>query len=300
MKTILVTGAAGQLGTEIRLLSRHRGGDLRRWIFTDIAPSEGILPLDILDKKACKDLCISEKVECIINCAAYNKVDAAETDIDRCRQLNAEAPGKLARIASKLDIPLIHISSDYVFDGLKRIDPYFENSKCQPLSVYGRSKRDGELAVIRSRARGAIIRTSWLYSPFGENFVKTMLRLGAERETISVVADQRGNPTAAIDLADAILRIITRLNNAPAQIYHYSNEGVCSWYELASLAIHYAGLPCQVLPITSAEYPTAAQRPVCTNLDKGKIKVAFRVEVPFWAASLKRCIERIKAAEKGL
>lgn len=287
---ILVTGALGQLGSELRLLSRGR----KSFVFTDALPAEGIESLDICDYGAVEAFCLAHGVGTIINCAAYTNVDGAESDAARCEAINVEGVRNLVKAARRMDAALIHVSTDYVFDGRRLKGSYREDSRCNPQSVYGVTKRKAELLIRRSGVRGIIIRTAWLYSPFGKNFVKTMLRLGAERPEVRVVADQRGTPTYAKDLAMAILKALPRAGEFRGEIFHYTDEGECSWFDFAAATMAYAGLGCNVVPIETAEYPTPARRPACSILDKSKIRDTFGVETPWWSTSLKDCLRRLK------
>ena len=288
MKKILVTGAFGQLGTELRLLTEGRSD----FIFTDIRSDEVVRRLDICDRQAADRMIDGENVGAIINCAAYTNVNAAETDTALCQMINATGPGVLARAALRHNAVFIHISTEYVFDGRKSTG-YRETDRRHPLSAYGRSKRDGEDAVRNSGCRGVIIRTSWLYSPFGNNFVKTMLRLGAERPEVGVVCDQVGSPTYARDLAEAILSILPRIGERHGEIYHFTNDGVCSWADFAAAIMREAGLPCQVKPITTAEYPSPAVRPAHSTMSKAKIVRDFGIRLQPWEDSLRDCLKRL-------
>ena len=288
MKKILVTGAFGQLGTELRLLTEGRSD----FIFTDIRSDEVVRRLDICDRQAADRMIAGENVGAIINCAAYTNVNAAETDTALCQMINATGPGVLARAALRHNAAFIHISTEYVFDGRKSTG-YRETDRRHPLSAYGRSKRDGEDAVRNSGCRGVIIRTSWLYSPFGNNFVKTMLRLGAERPEVGVVCDQVGSPTYARDLAEAILSILPRIGERHGEIYHFTNDGVCSWADFAAAIMREAGLPCQVKPITTAEYPSPAVRPAHSTMSKAKIVRDFGIRLKPWEDSLRDCLKRL-------
>ena len=288
MKKVLVTGAFGQLGTELRLLTEGRGN----FIFTDIRAEESVRPLDICDTRAVEQLIAEENVGAILNCAAYTNVNAAETDWERCHAINATGPGILARAARRHDAALFHISTEYVFDG-RKASGYREDDRRHPLSAYGRSKRDGEDAVRRSGCRGLIIRTSWLYSPFGNNFVKTMLRLGAERPEVGVVCDQVGSPTYARDLAEALLSVLPDIGERRGEIYHFTNDGVCSWADFAAAIMHEAGRPCQVRPITTAEYPSPAVRPAYSTMSKAKIVRDFGLKLKPWETSLRDCLQRL-------
>ena len=284
MKTILVTGSDGQLGNEIkRLSSEFNNFD---FLFTDINN------LDITDSNALRIFFINQKVDFIVNCAAYTNVDKAETDIENSEKINARAVKNLAKFSKKYKAPLIHISTDYVFEGNSEI-PYKESDKTNPQSVYGNTKLLGE-QFAEEAYRHIIIRTSWLYSSFGHNFVKTILRFGKEKDEISVVLDQIGSPTYAADLANAVLTIIKQSDENNEMfvqgIYHYSNEGTCSWYEFAEEIMKQKNLNCKVNPVSSSEYPTATKRPKYSLLDKIKIKETFGIKVNDWKASLKECL----------
>lgn len=288
MKKILVTGAFGQLGTELQLLTEGR----QDFIFTDIRSDEQVRELDICDKQAVDRLIADEQVCAIINCAAFTNVNAAETETEICHAINATGPGILARAARRHDAALVHISTEYVFDGHKA-SGYRESDRRHPLSAYGRSKRDGEDAVRRSGCRGLVIRTSWLYSPFGNNFVKTMLRLGTERPEVGVVCDQIGSPTYALDLAETILSLLPRIGERRGEIYHFTNDGICSWADFAATIMQEAGLPCRVRPISTAEYPSPAVRPAHSTMSKEKIVRDFGLVLRPWQESLKDCLKRL-------
>lgn len=283
MTNILVTGANGQLGSELQQLATAHS-DLH-FFFTDVPA------LDITDEVGLDHFVTTNHISAMVNCAAYTNVDKAETDLDLAHKINALGPAVMAKVAAKHDIILIHISTDYVFDGTAHI-PYSENDPTCPMGAYGKTKRDGELAVIESGCKGIIIRTSWLYSSFGNNFVKTMLRLGAEREELRVIFDQVGTPTYAADLAKAIVTIIPQLETTPQHgaIYHFSDEGVCSWYDFSTAILKISGTNCRVLPIESKDYPTAAKRPHYSVLNKAKIRADFGIEIPHWKESLIRCL----------
>ncbi len=285
--TILVTGANGQLGNEIKQLT---GKFMKfNFLFTDVED------LDITNKSAVHNFYTKNKFDYIVNCAAYTNVDKAENDFKNAENINANAVKILAEISKQYKIPFIHISTDYVFDGESEI-PYKENDKTNPQSVYGKTKLLGE-NYAKQAFSYYIIRTSWLYSVYGNNFVKTMLRLGKERDKLNVVADQIGSPTYAGDLAFSVLEIIRKISDEPEKypsgIYHFSNEGACSWYEFAKEIMSVAKINCTVNPVSSEEYPTAAKRPKYSLLDKTKIKEIFDTEVPFWKDSLKRCLKQL-------
>ena len=284
MAVILITGAKGQLGSEINKLSRkYLGYD---FIFTDIDT------LDITNREQTSDFIKKNEPDWIINCAAYNLVDKAESEPEKAMLINSEAVKNIAESITGSECKFIHVSTDYVFDGNSNL-PYDENSPANPVSAYGKSKYAGELVALRHN-RSMVIRTSWLYSSFGNNFVRTILAKAKERDVLRVVFDQIGSPTYAGDLAAAIIEIIALvIRNKIAfnpGIYHYSNEGVCSWYDFAEEIVKEAGISCKVLPILSKEYPTAARRPFYSVLDKSKIKETYNIMIPHWRSSFKSCI----------
>lgn len=285
MAVILVTGASGQLGSEIKAASGHYSG--YEFIFTDTDN------LDITDAEVVNDFIVKNQPDWIINCAAYNFVDKAETDSENAFRINASAVKNLAESIRGTETRLIHVSTDYVFDGSSNT-PYNENSEVNPQSVYGKSKLEGEKFALLHNGT-MVIRTSWLYSSVGNNFVKTMLRLGKEKESVNVVFDQAGTPTYAADLAEAILYIVSRvIRNQIAFVagtYHYSNEGVCSWYDFATEIFLEAGLKCKVNPILSKDFSSTVKRPFYSVLDKTKIKEDYGLEIPHWRSSLKKCME---------
>lgn len=280
---ILVTGAKGQLGSEIRELTSSSDHH-----FEFIDQEE----LDLTDLDSIESFLTESNSDFIINCAAYTAVDKAEDEPEIAQKINADAPGKIAQFCRKNNTRLIHISTDYVFDGyFKR--PINEEDHPNPQSVYGKTKLDGEKAVIDNLENAYIIRTAWVYSSFGSNFVKTMLRLGKEKEELNVVSDQIGSPTYARDLADAILTIIKEIqkgNDHPG-VYHYSNEGVCSWYDFATEIIKLADLDCVVKPIPTSAFPTKAKRPTYSVLDKTKITYQFELKIDNWKKSLMYALE---------
>lgn len=277
MANILVTGANGQLGSELRKIGFSA---LDEVFYTDVAE------LDITDYAAVEKFVKDKEIDTIINCAAYTAVDKAEEEPQLAAKINTEAVTNLARAAAKEGCLLIHISTDYVFDGTGT-KPYSEKDKPCPVSVYGKTKLAGEEAILKSRCFHIIIRTAWLYSSFGNNFVKTILRLAAERPEINVVSDQVGSPTYAGDLAAAIVAIMDNEERIEHEgIYHYSNEGVCSWYDFAAEIVRLSGKECRVKPVTTAEYPTKTQRPAYSVLDKSKIKKTFGIEIPAWKDAL--------------
>ena len=291
---ILVTGANGQLGNEMRIVSRQSAD---RYVFTDVAdfPGNDTVHLDITDMEAVREAVSEYDIDIIVNCAAYTNVDKAEADIDACRLLNAKAPENLAVAIREKGGLLIHISTDYVFGGVVYDAPLNEDTPTSPTGVYGLTKLEGEEMIRRSGCRHIIIRTSWLYSEFGRNFVKTMLALTSSKPSLKVVNDQTGTPTYALDLASAIFDIIENRKAEDREgIYHYSNEGVCTWYEFARTIAEYAGNDeCEISPCTSEEYPSPVRRPSYSVLDKTRIKKAFGMSVPHWTDSLKKCLNNI-------
>lgn len=278
---ILITGCNGQLGNEIQLLEKQH--PQHTYFNTDVAE------LDITNPEAIGQFVEGNHIDGIVNCAAYTAVDKAESDTDFCRKLNADAPGYLAEAIERQGGWMIQISTDYVFDGTQHT-PYREDDATCPNSVYGRTKLEGEENVTSRCRRSMVIRTAWLYSTFGNNFVKTMLRLGREKDELGVIFDQIGTPTYARDLAVAIFAAIEK--GVVPGIYHFSNEGVASWYDF-TLAIHrLAGIEsCRVRPIHTTDYPTPATRPHYSVLDKSKIKETFGIEIPHWETSLAECID---------
>lgn len=271
---LLVTGANGQLGTELKTL-------LPDAIYADLPD------LDITDEAAVSAFVREREIDAIINAAAYTAVDKAEDDPDTCYKVNVLGAMNLAKTGAKI----VHVSTDYVFDG-KAFMPYAETDAANPESVYGQTKRDGERAVMDLSSACVIFRTAWLYSPYGNNFVKTMRRLGAERESINVVFDQIGTPTYAGDLARTIVDVLPQIRNGSREIYHYSNEGVASWYDFAREIMRLSGLKCRVEPITTDQYPTKAKRPFYSVLNKAKIKSTFGISIPHWQESLEKCLKK--------
>lgn len=280
---ILITGANGQLGNEMQVLSKDNAH--HTYFFTDVQE------LDICDEQAVHLFVSGNRIDVIVNCAAYTAVDKAEDNPELCDKLNHLAPGYLAAAAETCGAALIQVSTDYVFDGTAHI-PYTEDVAPCPNSVYGTTKLAGEEAVMKNCSRAMIIRTAWLYSIYGNNFVKTMLRLGRERETLGVVFDQIGSPTYAKDLAVAIFAAINQ--GIVPGVYHFSDEGVCSWYDF-TLAIHrLAGITtCKVSPLHTDEFPAKAPRPHYSVLDKTKIKKTFGIEIPHWETSLRECVSQL-------
>lgn len=288
---ILVTGSNGQLGNEMRTLA---SGSANRWLFTDVTVVEGVetIPLDITDKDAVESICSDYSIDCIVNCAAYTNVDKAEDEEKLAYRINAYAVGLLAEAVAARGALLIHISTDYVFKGIN-VRPYIEDQPTDPLGVYGRTKLAGEKALCESGCRFIILRTAWLYSPYGNNFVKTIRRLTSERDSINVVFDQVGSPTYAADLAFAIFDIIENDKSQGCEgIYHFSNEGVCSWYDFAVATARLSGNDrCVISPCHSDEFPSKVRRPAFSVLDKTKYKKTFNRTVPYWYDSLKKCID---------
>ena len=302
---ILVTGANGQLGNEMRLISRQTD---HHYIFTDVVAPEGVETtiLDITDAEAVNRMVAEQHIQCIVNCAAYTNVDKAESDVALCRKLNAEAPKILAEAMKAVNGLLIQISTDYVFGGDPYNTPCREDQKGTPTGVYGETKLEGEHHIQQTGGKYVIIRTAWLYSEYGRNFVKTMLNLTTTKPQLNVVFDQAGTPTYAYDLAVAIKAVLDDYapeSDQPAYdktgIYHFSNEGVCSWYDftkkIAELSGHTA---CDIRPCHSDEFPSPVTRPAYSVLDKTKIKQTFGLTIPYWTDSLKTCMANMGAAEK--
>ena len=311
--SILVTGANGQLGNELRLVAR-RTGCCDRFVFTDVVDAgeesrlmlrklggetvdTSTLRLDITDSEAVRGMVREYGIDVIVNCAAFTNVDAAESNFDLAERLNAQAPEILAGAMREVNGLLVHISTDYVFGGEPCNTPCREDRTGTPTGVYGLTKFHGEQAVQRSGCHYVILRTAWLYSEFGKNFVRTMLRLTAEKPALKVVFDQVGTPTYAGDLADAILVILdTYRHSGPdpesrGGIYHYSNEGVCSWYDFAKTIAEYAGhTSCDIRPCHSDEFPSPVRRPAYSVLDKTLVKQTFGLSIPYWTDSLRRCL----------
>ncbi len=291
---ILVTGANGQLGKSLRDASLYSGD---HFVFTDITESteDETLNLDITNPEALRIVCESERIDLIINCAAYTDVEKAEDDIYMADLINHVAPSYLAETAKALDITLIHISTDYVFSGMNHSYPYIEKDIPAPTNVYGTTKLAGEDAIMKSGCRYIIIRTSWMYSPYGKNFLKTMLATFSKRDEVKVVFDSAGTPTYAGDLAGAIMHIIENKSLLDkVGLYHYSDEGVASWYDFAQAICSLSASSCKVLPIRENEYPTKARRPMYSVLDKSLFKKTFGVEIPHWTESLKTCLAKLE------
>ena len=286
MHRILVTGSNGQLGSEIRELTKNDGTNV--YFYTDVSE------LDITDKSAVNKFIENHQIDIVVNCAAYTQVDKAEEEEKTAFLINATAPGNLAEACKKYDATLFHISTDYVFDGSNNV-PYIETESTSPLGVYGRSKLEGEEFIQQSGCNYLIIRTSWLYSSFGNNFVKTIARLSSEKDELKVVFDQIGTPTYARDLATVIFAIIQNDQFKDRKgVYHYSNEGVCSWYDFAKAINEYFGNDCHIRPCHSDEFPAKVTRPHYSVLDKTNIKNDFGIEIGYWRDSLCKCVELLK------
>jgi len=288
MIKVLVTGANGQLGSEIRVLVNSFPE--MEFAFTDVAE------LDITNPEKVADFLASFQPDYLVNCAAYTNVDKAEIDQETATLLNATAVGILAEQSDKTGCKMIHISTDYVFDG-KGPRPYKEDDPVAPQSAYGKTKLEGELLCLKNNPESVVIRTSWLYSAFGNNFVKTMLRLGNDRPELGVIVDQIGTPTNAADLARAILTIISSVEigdkTFQTGIYHYSNEGVASWYDFTKAIFDISGINCRVKPIASEEYPSPVQRPPYSVMNKSKIKLIFGLQIPHWRDSLNAYFQKL-------
>ena len=288
---ILVTGANGQLGNEVQLVSKQSKND--KYFFTDVC--EGYEKLDITDIDKIRSYVNEHDIKCIINCAAWTNVDKAETAGDIVETLNATAPENLAKVMKERDGLLVHISTDYVFGGDPYNTPCREDQKGTPTGVYGLTKLHGEQKIQATGCNYIILRTAWLYSEFGHNFVKTMLNLTATKPQLKVVFDQTGTPTYAGDLADAIFDIIeNRKYEGHTGIYHFSNEGVCSWYDFTKMIARIAGHnSCDIEPCHSNEFPSPVTRPAYSVLDKTKIKETFGIKIPYWLDSLKKCMDNM-------
>ena len=293
---ILVTGANGQLGTEIRNAS---AGSAHRFIFTDVSqvPGAETVYLDITNADAVRIICASEDVGLIVNCAAYTDVEKAEGDIGFADLLNHTAAANLAAVACERKATLIHISTDYVFDGEGNV-PYRETDAPSPLGAYGITKFAGERSIMNSGCNYLIFRTAWLYSPYGKNFVKTMARLTSTNDTVRVVFDQAGTPTYAADLARLIVKVISDGMLDRTGVYHYTNEGCISWYDLAVAVNRICGHSCKVTPCHTGEFPTRVRRPKYSVLDKTLVKDTFGITIPYWYDSLVECLGRMKEEGK--
>ena len=299
---ILVTGANGQLGNEMRIISKQTSYN---YLFTDVVEAEGVETtlLDITDAEAVEKMVQEQHINCIVNCAAYTNVDKAESDAALCRKLNATAPKILAEAMKKAGGLLVQISTDYVFGGDPYNTPCREDQKGTPTGVYGETKLEGERYIEDTGCDYVIIRTAWLYSEFGKNFVKTMLNLTASKPALNVVFDQTGTPTYALDLAVATEAVLNDYAAEKPQngysktgIYHFSNEGVCSWYDFTKVIAEFAGhTTCDIQPCHSNEFPSPVTRPAYSVLDKTKIKQTFGLKIPYWIDSLKACMSNMGA-----
>lgn len=294
MANILVTGSNGQLGSEFQKLSEKSGHE---FIFTDIDE------LDLTDHHEIERFFENKDISFCINCAAYTAVDKAESEIENAIAVNVSAVRNLAEVCNSNHTVFIHISTDFVFDG-SNCQPYVESDKARPINVYGQSKYDGEQQALKENTKTIIIRTSWLYSSFGNNFVKTMMKVGKKNDTLNVIFDQAGTPTYAVDLVEAILIIIEEIQTKRIDkeeyfgIFHFSNEGIASWYDFAIEIFRISGINCMVNPILTKDYPTPSKRPHFSVLDKSKIKTTYGLAIPYWKDSLSRCIKEIKHQTK--
>jgi dTDP-4-dehydrorhamnose reductase len=284
MTTILITGSNGQLGNEMQQAA-VRFPDFN-YIYTDVAE------LDICDKGALDAFVKANNVNVIVNCAAYTAVDKAEDDVELCYKINRDAVRNIAEVATENKVKVVHVSTDYVFDGTNYL-PYTEDMPVCPATVYGKSKLEGEQALLENCKESVILRTAWLYSSFGNNFVKTMIKLGNERDSLGVIFDQVGTPTYAADLADAILQLLSNETFVPG-IYHFSDEGVCSWYDFTKTIHRMANITCNVKPIETKDYPARTPRPHFSVLNKGKIKSTYGISIPHWEVSLEKCIQLLQ------
>ena len=285
MTTILITGSHGQLGNEMQQAAARFPAF--RFIYTDVED------LDICDKAALDAFVKANAVNVIVNCAAYTAVDKAEDDVELCYKINAEAVRNIGEVAHQNGLKVVHVSTDYVFDGTNYL-PYSEDQAVSPNTVYGKSKLAGEQALMETCEQTVILRTAWLYSSFGNNFVKTMIKLGTERDSLNVIFDQIGTPTYAADLADTILKILSHETFTPG-MYHFSDEGVCSWYDFTKTIHRIAGITCDVRPIETKDYPARTPRPHYSVLNKAKIKATYGITIPHWEESLERCMKILQA-----
>ena len=285
MDTILITGSHGQLGNEMQQAAARFPAF--RFIYTDVED------LDICDKAALDAFVKANAVNVIVNCAAYTAVDKAEDDVELCYKINAEAVRNIGEVAHQNGLKVVHVSTDYVFDGTNYV-PYSEDQAVSPNTVYGKSKLAGEQALMETCEQAVILRTAWLYSSFGNNFVKTMIKLGTERDSLNVIFDQIGTPTYAADLADTILKILSHETFTPG-MYHFSDEGVCSWYDFTKTIHRIAGITCDVRPIETKDYPARTPRPHYSVLNKAKIKATYGITIPHWEESLERCMKILQA-----
>lgn len=299
-RNILVTGANGQLGNEMRIIARESGDN---YIFTDVTEVEGVetTRLDITDIEAVRRIVKENRIETIVNCAAWTNVDGAEDPekYDMVERLNATAPENLAKAMKEAGGLLVHISTDYVFGAEPYNTPCKEDQEGTPTGVYGLTKLHGEQRIEATGCKYVIIRTAWLYSEFGKNFCKTMMHLTATKPELKVVFDQVGTPTYALDLARAIMLVLAKFDGSQTGVYHYSNEGVCSWYDFTKMIAKYNGTTaCDIRPCHSSEFPSPVRRPAYSVLDKTKIKTVFGVDVPYWTDSLKKCISNIQSEDR--
>lgn len=289
MSNILVTGANGQLGSDLKELVEKQ--NLTNFFFKNRTT------LDICTKEDIEKIIKENSISVIINCAAYTAVDRAEQEEETADKINHQAVAFLGELAKEYNLKLIHISTDYVFNG-KNYKPYIETDEVQPQGAYGRTKLNGEKALLKINPKNSIIiRTSWVYSSYGNNFVKTMLRLGMERDSLGVIFDQIGTPTYAKDLAQTILDILPKLENNEIEIYHFSNEGAISWYDFAKEIMKMGKRDCIINPIETKDYPTPASRPHYSLLNKAKIKEKFNIKIPYWKDSLKECISKLEESK---
>ncbi|MCR4910443.1 MAG: dTDP-4-dehydrorhamnose reductase [Bacteroidales bacterium] len=288
---VLVTGSNGNLGCELRRLAAD---STDRFVFTDIGemPGAETIHLDITNEEALEIIVKSEKIDVIVNCAAYTNVDKAEDDVEFAAAINRDAPESMARIAKAVGATLIHISTDYVFSG-EGNTPIKETVSPAPRSVYGSTKLAGEKAIQKSGCKYIILRTAWLYSPYGKNFVGTMRSIMSSREEVRVVCDQVGSPTSAADLAGLIMHIISTRQLGKTGLYHFSGEGAVSWFDFAMAIKELCGYTCRVIPCLTSDYSTKARRPQYSVLDKSLVKKTFGVEIPYWRDSLEQCLKRI-------
>lgn len=284
---ILVTGSQGQLGLSLKKIL-----DPQHALFTDVKENGDIRELDITSYDNVEKFISDNKVTTVINCAGYTSVDSAETNIDLAYRVNALGARNIAMLCAKYNASMIQMSSDYIFDG-NNFKPYTETDKPHPLSVYGQTKLEGEMFVLKNAPNCVVLRSSWLYSEYGRNFVKSIIGLARKQDEIKVIYDQIGTPTYAGDVAEIITGLIPVVRNGVKKIYHYSNEGVCSWYGLAREVVSLKGINCEVLPIESQDYPQSAKRPHYSVLSKTKIKKEFGIKIPYWRDSLKKVIDRI-------
>ncbi len=282
---ILVTGSNGQLGSEFRALEDYNSS--YNYTFTDVEE------LNITNKKDVQEFISSKDFDVVINCAAYTNVDKCESDIHGAKMLNTDGPRILAQACNKQEIPLVHISTDYVYDG-RNHSPYKETDFTIPLSAYGKTKLEGEIMIEEYAGTAIIIRTSWLYSSFGHNFIKTIMKYGKEREELKIVYDQIGTPTYARDLAKTIIDGLENIDFMEGvHTFHYSNEGVCSWYDFAKEIVNFKNIDCKITPIETKDYPLPAPRPCYSVLNKAKIKEELNIEIPHWKDSLMECLKII-------